>query len=54
LHELEIEGREVTDKAGIERMIVMEGLNDYPLFIEALFDLAMKEIAILRPNEMKQ
>jgi ferrochelatase len=36
LFELDIEYRHVADKAGIENYIVMKGLNDSELFIEAL------------------
>lgn len=37
--ELDIEYRHVADKVGIENYIVMNGLNDSKLFIDALFDL---------------
>ena len=43
-HELDIEAREEAEKAGIEEFIVSEGLNNSPLFIEALADLAIKEL----------
>lgn len=36
LFELGIEYKHVADKVGIENYIVMEGLNDSPLFVEAL------------------
>jgi len=39
LFELDIEYRHVAEKAGIENYIVMKGLNDSQLFIEALSDL---------------
>lgn len=35
-YELDIESREVADEAGINKFIVMEGLNDHPAFIETL------------------
>ena len=44
IHELDIELREVATDAGIEEYIVMEGLNDSPLFIQTLAALAEKEI----------
>jgi ferrochelatase len=37
--ELDIEYRHVANKAGIENYIVMNGLNDSQLFVDALFDL---------------
>lgn len=44
IHELDIELREEAVEVGIEEYIVMEGLNDSPLFIQTLTDLAVKEI----------
>jgi ferrochelatase len=43
-HELDIEAREEAHEAGIEEFIVSEGLNSSPLFIEALADIASKEL----------
>ena len=47
LHELDIEERETAEKAGIHHFRVMTGLNDHPLFIECLADVAMKELSAL-------
>lgn len=44
LHELDIELREIAEHVGIEEYQVMEGLNDSPVFIDALFDLVEKEL----------
>jgi ferrochelatase len=44
LHELDIELREIAEHEGIEEYYVMEGLNDTPLFIDALFDLVENEL----------
>jgi len=41
LFELNIEYRHVAESAGIENYIVMEGLNDTPLFINALSELVL-------------
>lgn len=43
LFELGIEYKEAADENGVENFIVMEGLNDSPLFIEALVDLVKHE-----------
>jgi len=43
-HELNIEGREEAEKLGVEEFIVSEGLNESPLFIEALADIAAIEL----------
>jgi ferrochelatase len=43
-HELNIEAREEAEKLGVEEFIVSEGLNDSPLFIEALADIAILEL----------
>jgi protoporphyrin/coproporphyrin ferrochelatase len=48
LHELEIEERRTAEAAGIENYRVMTGLNDHPLFIECLADVALQEIEALR------
>jgi ferrochelatase len=42
--ELDIEYRHVADKVGIENYIVMKGLNDSQLFVDALYDLVNGEI----------
>lgn len=44
LFELDIEYRHVADKCGIENYIVMKGLNDSQLFIEALAELVKSKI----------
>lgn len=44
--ELDIEYRHVADQAGIENYIVMKGLNDSQIFIDALFDLIKSSIRI--------
>lgn len=46
--ELNIEVREEAEAAGIEHFEVMTGLNDHPLFIEALFDVTRRH---LKPPE---
>jgi len=45
LFELDLEYRHVADKCGIENYIVMKGLNDSELFIEALAELVKKNIS---------
>ena len=47
--ELDIEVRHQAEAAGIERFEVMPGLNDHPLFIEALADVTMRHLR--RPDE---
>jgi ferrochelatase len=47
LHELGIEARETAEQAGIKNFRVMKGLNDHPLFIECLADVALHEIHAL-------
>lgn len=42
--ELDIEYRHVADKVGIENYIVMTGLNDSQLYVEALFDLVKNKL----------
>lgn len=44
LFELDIEYRHIADELGIESYIVMKGLNDSQLFIDALKDLVINEI----------
>jgi protoporphyrin/coproporphyrin ferrochelatase len=44
LHELEIELREEAEHLGVRDFVVMRGLNDSPLFIETLADIAIQEI----------
>lgn len=46
LFELDIEYRELAEKAGIENYIVMKGLNDSKVFIEALSDITIKALKI--------
>jgi ferrochelatase len=48
LHELNIEERVTAERAGIKNYHVMKGLNDHPLFIECLADIAIQEIKALR------
>jgi protoporphyrin/coproporphyrin ferrochelatase len=43
--ELDIEYRHVADKVKIENYIVMKGLNDSQLFIDALFELVTKRVS---------
>lgn len=42
--ELDIEYRHVADKVGIENYIVMTGLNDSQLFVDALHDIVMQRL----------
>jgi ferrochelatase len=42
--ELDIEYRHVADKVRIENYIVMKGLNDSQLFIDALYDLVTERL----------
>ncbi|HVO74644.1 MAG TPA: ferrochelatase [Ignavibacteriaceae bacterium] len=44
LYELEIEYRHTAEKAGVENYIVMEGLNDSQVFIDALYELAAERM----------
>ncbi len=44
LFELGIEYKHVADECGIENYIVMKGLNDSKLFVEALTELVKREI----------
>jgi len=44
LFELDIEYRHVADEAGIDNYIVMKGLNDSPLFVEALAGLVKDKL----------
>jgi len=44
LFELDIEYRHVADKCGIQNYIVMKGLNDSQLFIEALKEIVTNEV----------
>ena len=43
-HELDIEAREEAKEVGVEEFIISEGLNDSVLFIQALAELAIKEL----------
>lgn len=43
-HELNIEAREEAEECGIKEFIVSEGLNDSPVFIQALTELAAAEL----------
>jgi ferrochelatase len=42
--ELDIEYRHVADRMGIENYIVMTGLNDSPLFVDALYELVSERL----------
>jgi len=44
LYELGIEYKHVADEAGIKNYVVMTGLNDSKLFIDALYDLAKEKL----------
>ena len=44
LFELDIEYRHVADNAGIENYIVMKGLNDSELFVQALAELVISQL----------
>jgi len=44
--ELDIEIRHEAEEAGIERFEVMTGLNDHPLFIEALVDVTLRYVGL--------
>jgi len=44
LFELNIEYRHVADKCGIKTFFVMPGLNDSPLFVDALFSLIINQV----------
>lgn len=44
LYELGIEYRHVADEAGIKNYVVMTGLNDSELFVDALFDLVKEKL----------
>ncbi len=48
LHELDIEERVTAEASGIKHYHVMKGLNDHPLFIECLAEIALKEIHALK------
>ena len=48
LHELNIEERITAERSGIKNYRVMKGLNDHPLFIECLAEIALKEIHALK------
>ncbi len=50
LFELDIEYREVADHVGIKNYIVMEGLNDSPIFIRALKELVLDKINEIEGN----
>ncbi len=51
LHELNIEERHTAETAGIKNFRVMKGLNDHPLFIECLADIALKEFTRSNTND---
>ena len=44
LHEINIEAREQAENFGISQFETMEGLNDSPLFVDALADLVLRKI----------
>ena len=43
-YELDIEYRHVADKVGIENYIIMKGLNDSQLFVDALYELVIERL----------
>jgi ferrochelatase len=43
-YELDIEYRHVADKVGIENYIVMKGLNDSQLFVDALYEIVIERL----------
>lgn len=47
LFELDIEYRHVADEAGIEKYVVMKGLNDSHTFVEALCELAATKLGLI-------
>ncbi len=50
VQELNVEERENALENGVEQFEMTEGLNDSPLFIEALADIALAQLAELRPD----
>lgn len=48
LHELNIEERRTAEASGIKNYRIMKGLNDHPLFIECLAEVALNEIHALK------
>jgi protoporphyrin/coproporphyrin ferrochelatase len=44
LYELDIQYRKVAEEVGIKNYIVMEGLNDSQIFVDALFDLVRERL----------
>ena len=44
LHEINIEAREVAERAGITQFEMMPALNDHPLYIQCLADLVLKNV----------
>ncbi len=46
LYELGIQYKKIAEKAGIKNYIVMNGLNDSALFIDALSDLILKQLKL--------
>jgi len=54
--ELDIEAREEAEKFGIEHYEVMNGLNDHPLFIQALTEIALSQLTLAEPvrNTLKE
>lgn len=44
LHELDIEARHLANEVGVKEFIVSEGLNDHPLFIQTLGEIAIQEL----------
>ncbi|MEO0896872.1 MAG: ferrochelatase [Bacteroidota bacterium] len=49
--EIEIEFKEVADELGIKNFLCTKGLNDHPLFIEALGDLVEEKLGISSTTE---
>jgi ferrochelatase len=50
MQELNVEERENAITNGVEQFEMTEGLNDSPLFIESLAEIALAELAQLRPD----
>jgi ferrochelatase len=50
VQELDVELREEAEEFGIKNFAVAEGLNSHPLFIQALGELVLDELKVLRPE----
>jgi len=47
LHEINIEARELAHRVGIAQFEMVQGLNDHPIFIQALADLVRKAVGVV-------